>query len=330
MNAMAVRWITLASMALATFVAPPGCDKKEADKTAASAPAGKDASVKAKPIIGVSLLTLTNPFFKEIGDTLQAEGAKHGYEVIVTSGDQDPSKQKNQVKDFLVRKASAIVLTPCDSKSIGTAIAEANAAGVPVFTADIASLSDTAKVVCHTATDNYDGGRVAGKAMVEALKGKGKVAIIDHPEVESGLLREKGFEEEIAKSPDIQVVAKLAGGGARDRSFAVAQDLMQSHPDLTGIFAINDPSALGAIAAFEKAGKLSGISIVGFDGQPEARQAIKDGKLYGTVIQSPHDIAASTIDSIAHYMAGDDVKPTHLIATTLYRAAEAKADATLK
>jgi len=128
---------------------------------------------KPKPLIGVSLLTLTNPFFKEMGDTMRAEGEKRGYEVVITSGEFDPAKQKDQVKDFLVRKASAIVLTPCDSKSIGTAIIEANSAGVPVFTADIASIAPGAKVICHVATDNYEGGKVAGRAMVELLSGKG-------------------------------------------------------------------------------------------------------------------------------------------------------------
>src|SRR6266850_4488283 len=81
---------------------------------------------KPRPLIAVSLLTLTNPFFKEMGDTMRAEGEKRGYEVVITSGEFDPAKQKDQVKDFLVRKASAIVLTPCDSKSVSTAIIEAN------------------------------------------------------------------------------------------------------------------------------------------------------------------------------------------------------------
>src|SRR4051794_23047247 len=164
-----------------------GCDRDKSKTASADKP---------KPLIGVSLLTLTNPFFKEIADTLRAEGEKRGYEVLVTSGEFDPAKQRDQVKDFLVRKATAIVLSPCDSKSIGTAIIEANTAGVPVFTADIASIAPGAKVICHVATDNYEGGKVAGRAMVELLNGKGKVAILDHPEVESVLMRTKGFSEE--------------------------------------------------------------------------------------------------------------------------------------
>src|ERR1700722_7439924 len=95
----------------------------------------------SKKVIGLSVLTLNNPFFKVIGDSMAEEAAKHGYEVMVVSGDFDVARQQNQVKDFIVKKAAAIVLCPCDSKAIGPVIQEANAAGIPVFTADIGCLA---------------------------------------------------------------------------------------------------------------------------------------------------------------------------------------------
>jgi len=158
------------------------------------------------------------------------------------------------------------------------------------------------------------------------LNGKGKVAILDHPEVESVLMRTKGFLEETAKAPGIQIVARLPGGGARDKSFAAAQDILQAHPDLDAIFAINDPSALGAIAAIEKAGKTGTVKVIGFDGQPEARQAVKDGKMYATVLQHPRQIATATIDAIASYLSGEQVPPQNLIPTALYRQSDAQKD----
>src|SRR6516162_2883137 len=100
-----------------------------------------------KRAIGLSVLTLTNPFFKEIADTMSAEAAGHGYEVVVVSGEFDPARQDKQVNDFLVRKVDAIVLCPCDSKAIGPVIQEANAAGVPVFTVDIGCQAAGAQVV---------------------------------------------------------------------------------------------------------------------------------------------------------------------------------------
>ena len=305
--------------------------------TPAPARAAADKPARPKPVIGVSLLTLTNPFFLELGEAMKAEAAKHGMEVVLTAGEFDVAKQRNQVNDFIVKRVSAIVLCPCDSKAIGTSIAAANKAGIPVFTADIASLADpkTAKVEGHVATDNYGGGKLAAKAIIEALGGSGKVAVLDHPEVESVLLRTKGFEEEIAKHNEsgggkIRIVTKLPGGGAKDRSFKAAEDILQAHPDLNGLFAINDPSALGAVAALEKAGKLANVKVVGFDGQPEGKQAIKDGKIFADPIQFPDRLGRETAKIIARYFQGEEVPFEILIPTSLYRREDGLKDPSLR
>ena len=209
------------------------------------------AEAASKGTIGVSLLTETNPFFVDMGRAIRAEAAKHDMDVVVVAGEMDPARQRDQVSDFIVKHVAAIILCPCDSKSIGTAIADANKAGIPVFTADIAALTGPdVKVVSHVATDNLAGGKLAGEALIAAIGGAGKVAIIDHPEVESGQLRTKGFEQAVADhnakgGGQVQVVAKLPGEGAKDKSFHAAEDLLQAHPDLAGIFAVNDPTALG-------------------------------------------------------------------------------------
>ena len=285
--------------------------------------------------IGLSVLTLNNPFFKEIADSLAKEAAKHGYEVLVVSGDFDPARQQSQVKDFLVKKVTAIVLCPCDSKAIGPSIGEAVAAGIPVFTADIACTDPTAKVVSHVATDNYQGGRLAADAIVEALGGKGKVAVLDHPVAESVQLRTKGFEDRLAELRKNgvsvpEVVAKLPGGGDKAKSFQVTQDLLQAHPELGGIFAINDPSALGARAALEAAGRPDAIKIVGFDGQPEARRAIREGKIYADCVQHPDQIGRETFTIILKYLKGEDVLKEVRIPTALYRKADADQDPSLR
>jgi ribose transport system substrate-binding protein len=318
------RSITL--LALAIVLGLGGCAKKEDPPTAASR--------ATRPIIGLSVLTLTNPFFKVIADTITEAAGQHGYTVSVVSGEFDIAKQQNQVKDFIVQGVSAIVLTPCDSKAIGPAIQEANDAGIPVFTADIACLAAGVKIVSHIATDNYQGGRLAAAAMIEALGGKGRVAIIDFPEVESVLLRTQGFEAALAEArekgeADIQIVTKLPGGGVKNLGFRAAEDILQAHPEIDGIFAINDPSALGAVAALENAGKTDQVRVIGFDGQPEGKQAIRDGAIYADPIQFPDKIGRETVRVIVEYFRGGDVPPQILIPTSLYRRADAEQDASL-
>lgn len=280
----------------------------------------------SKGTIALSVLTLTNPFFVTIGESMKAEAAKHGYDVLVVSGDFDAAKQQSQVKDFVVSKVRAIVLTPCDSKAVGPVIREANEAGIPVFTCDIACLAPEARVVCHVATDNLQGGRLAGEAMVAVLGGKGKVAILDHNMVESVQLRTQGFREVIEKSA-IKIVSVLPGGGTMDKGQSAAQDAMQSHDDLDGIFAINDPSALGAVAAVERAGKADRIKIVGFDGAPDAKVALRKGQLHASPVQFPDQIGIETVRAILDHFAGKDVPKEKLIPTKLYLKADAEREA---
>jgi ribose transport system substrate-binding protein len=299
----------------------------------AGTPGKTSASAGSKGTIGVSVLTLTNPFFKVIADTITEEAGKRGYDVLVTSGDQDVAKQQNQVKDFIVKKVAAVVLCPCDSRAIGPAIREATDAGIPVFTADIACLAPGAKVVSHIATDNYSGGKQAGAAMIEALgEAGGKVVILDYKSAESCLLRVKGFKEVVDRhnagrpSGKIEVVAELPGEGKKDVGYKAAEDALQAHPDLAAFFAINDPSGLGARAALEKAGKADRVKIVAFDGQPEGKQAIKEGKIYADPIQYPDRIGKMTVDSIDRYFAGETLPAEQLIPTGLYRKADAEKD----
>ncbi len=311
--------------AMVLGLALAGCGKGE------ESGGGKPPPAATKGRIGLSVLTLTNPFFKTIADTMAAEAARHGYEVAVVSGEFDVARQQSQVKDFIVQKVRAIVLTPCDSKAIGPSIREANDAGIPVFTADIACLAPEGKVVCHVATDNHQGGRLAAEALIEALGGKGKVAILDHPVAESVMLRTRGFREVLDEAKkkgasSLEIVAVLPGGGSRDKSFQASEDMLQAHPDLAGIFAINDPSALGAIAALERARKLDRVKIVGFDGQIEGKKAIRDGKIYADPIQFPDRIGVETVKSILKYFAGEDLPKEVLIPTVLYHKADAEKD----
>jgi len=308
-----------------------GCGKPDANPTA-TAP----STASSKGTIGVSLLTLDNPFFKVIGDNITEEGRRQGYDTVVVSGDKDVAKQGNQIKDFIVKKVSAIVLSPCDSKAIIPVIQEANRAGIPVFTVDIPCNEPGVKIVTQIATDNEGGGREAGQAMIEALgEAGGPVAILHFKQAESCLLRVKGFREVIdahnaQARAKIDLVTELESGGAKDIGYKAAEDALQAHPGLRGIFAINDPAALGARAALEKAGKAQQVVIVGFDGQPEGKQAIKDGKIYADPIQFPDQMGVQIVQAILRHSKGETLPPQMLIPTRLYRRADALKDPQLK
>jgi ribose transport system substrate-binding protein len=302
-------------------------------------------SVAPKPAGGtrgticVSLLALDNPFFKVIGDAIAAEAAKQGFQAVVVSADKDVARQGNQIKDFIVKKAAAIVLSPCDSKSIVPVIREANAAGIPVFTVDIPCNEPGVVIATQVATDNEGGGREAGQAMIEALNtdghaAGGKIAVLHFKQAESCQLRVKGFRAAIdahnaSAAAKIEIVTELESNAAKDVGFKAMEDALQAFPDLRGVFAINDPAALGARAALEKAGKTEQVTIIGFDGQPEGRQAIRDGKIYADPIQFPDKMGVQIVEAIQRWSRGETLPPQMLIPTSLYRKADAERDPTL-
>ena len=291
----------------------------------------------ARGKIGYSALTLTNPFFKVIGDTMSEEAKKVGYEIIVESANQDVVRQSVQVEEFIVQRVAAIVLNPADSISIGQAILKANEAGIPVFTNDIKYAGEQGEVVCHIATDNLQGGQLAGEAMVRLLGDSGgKTAIIDYPDVESCQMRTQGFREIIDNhnnqngASQIEIVSILNGRGAREGGYAVAQDMIAAHSDLAAIFAINDPSALGARAALEEAGLHDQVVIIGFDGARAGKEAILAGKIICDPVQFPDEMGRKTIEMIVKYFDGESVPAEMLIPSALYYQADAKNDPSLQ
>ena len=137
-------------------------------------------------------------------------------------------------------------------------------------------------------------------------------------------------EENKRTGVKVEIVSKISGRGSKDQGYKAAQDLLQAHPDLAGIFAINDPSALGAVAALENAGKGGAVKIIGFDGQKEGKLAIKTGRIYADPIQFPDEIGRKTVQAIVRHFQGEPIDREILIPTKLYRKADAEADPALK
>jgi ribose transport system substrate-binding protein len=277
-----------------------------------------------RPVVGVTLLTQTHDFFKDLEGGLRAEAKKRNIDVVVTACEMDPAKQASQIEDFVAQKVAAIIAAPCDSSAIGPALAAPEKAGIPVFTTDIAARSG--KVVAHVASDNVQGGRLAAKALVQRIGETGKVLIIDHPTVASVQDRVRGFESELSQYPGLKIVGRPSSDGQRAKAMTVMEDMLQTHRDLKGVFGINDDSALGATAVLEAAGRKD-IVVIGYDATPEARAAIASGgPLKADVMQSPEKIGRMTMELVARHLAGESVAPLVAVEVSLYdgKTAEAK------
>lgn len=276
-----------------------------------------------KPFIGISYLTSTNPFFVSISVHVEKMLEARGFRVEVLDAESDPDKQERQVIRFIKSKADAIVIVPCNSQRIGRCIRMANEASIPVFTCDVATVDPRAKVVSHIATDNYGGGKLAAHQILEAIDNEGEIAIIDYEGIESVQQRIRGFREVIAyannEGANVHIVETLPASGSFEKSKQVMYRILDAHPKIKAVFAVNDPTAFGAVEALQDRGRLRQVKLVGFDGTAKAKELVHDGILYSDIIQFPEDIAKYCVDGISAYLEGENVPSQILIPTSAYK-----------
>ncbi len=270
---------------------------------------GGDASTGARQkVIGVSLRTRGGDFYKELEAGLAAAAERQGYRLVVQSAEGDAAAQTRQLDEFAKQRVDAIVLVPCDPDTVAAGLRGVAAAKIPVFTADIAAKG--ADVVSHVASDNYLGGKLAGRTMSKLLGGRGKVIVIDHPGVSSVDDRVRGFEDALKPQSGISIVAKPSSDGERDKAESVMDVALRRYDDLAGVFAVDDDSALGALRAIESA-KRDRVVVIGFDATPEAQDAIRRGSaMKADVAQFPKRIGEKTIDAVTTHFAGEKLDKT--------------------
>ncbi|WP_449044010.1 substrate-binding domain-containing protein [Paracoccus versutus] len=268
--------------------------------------------------IGASLLTQQHPFYIELADAMKTEAEAKGVPLEISIANQDLNKQLADVEDFIVKGVDVIVISPVDSQGVMAAIAKADAAGIKVITVDVPAAQAQAQVTSHIGTDNYTGGVKAGELMAEVLGGKGKVAIIDYPTVQSVVARVEGFRKALESHPEIEIVAQQTGI-TRAEALAVSQNMLQANPDISGIFGFGDDAALAAAVAVKAAGLEEQVKVIGFDGMEEARNAVDTNPvMVGVIQQFPDQMGKTAVDTAAQVIAGQDVPAEQPIVPGVY------------
>ncbi|MFE9557444.1 substrate-binding domain-containing protein [Streptomyces sp. NPDC006692] len=252
--------------------------------------------------MGLSLSTLNNPFFVQMKEGAQAEAKAEGIDLTVTDAQNDASQQANQIQNFTGTGMKSIIVNPVDSDAVGPAVRAADTAGIPVVAADRGV--NKADIATLVASDNVAGGRLAAQTLAEKLGGKGKIAVLQGTAGTSASReRGAGFAEGLKAYPGIEVVARQPADFDRTKGLDVMTNLLQSHPDVTGVFAENDEMALGAVKALgSRAG--SSVSVVGFDGTPDGFKAVEAGTLYASVAQQPKELGRMAVQNAVRAARG--------------------------
>ncbi|MBP7003506.1 MAG: substrate-binding domain-containing protein [Amaricoccus sp.] len=255
--------------------------------------------------IGASLLTQQHPFYISLAEAMTAEAEAEGIPLEIAIANQDLNKQLSDIEDFITKEVDVIVISPVDSQGVRAAIKKAQDAGIKVVTVDIPAAG--IEVTSHIGTDNYTGGVKAGELMAKVLDGKGQVAIIDYPTVQSVVDRVEGFKKGIEATPEIEIAA-IQTGVTRAEALAAAQNILQANPDIVGIFGFGDDAALAAASAAKAAGLQDQVKVIGFDGMEEARNAVQnDPAMVGVIAQYPDEMGKVAVETAGKVIKGEEV-----------------------
>lgn len=279
-----------------------------------TAACGQGASSSSKKVT-LLVSTLNNPFFVDLRDGAMAEAKAQGIDLEVSDAQNDSATQQNQAQNAQSTGSQVVIINPVDSDAATAAVAPLISANLPVISVD-RSVTD-AKVTAHIASDNVAGGKQAADELAKELGEKGKILVLEGtPGAASTRDRGKGFTDEIAAAyPDIEIVASQTANFDRNEALDVATNMLQSNPDVVGIFAQNDEMALGAIQALgDRAGKE--VKVFGFDGTDDGLKAIQDGTLVGTIAQQPKELGKQAVQAAAQVIDGKTPEKDQSIAVT--------------
>lgn len=245
------------------------------------------AAQAAKPLkIGMTFQELNNPYFVTMQNALREAAATIGATVVVTDAHHDVSKQISDVEDMLQQDIDILLVNPTDSTGIGSAINSAHAKGIVVVAVDA---NANGPVTSFVGSKNFDTGRDSCEFLAKALGGSGEVAILDGIPVVPILERVRGCKAALQSFPKIKIVDTQNGKQERATALTVTENIIEAHPNLKGIFSVNDGGSMGALSAIDSSGK--DIKLTSVDGAPEAVDAIKKpgSKFIETTAQYPAD-----------------------------------------
>ena len=298
-----------------------GCGSKDTPAPAEESKPAESSTYK----IALIQQHQTNAFQIAVTEGAQAKAAELGVELTILSADQDAATQISQIEQCVSEGFDAILFEPVDPDGLRDAAKAASDAGVVVINI-VSSCTDweDAGISAVSCGNNVKAGENEMQHVADLLGGKGNVAILTGPSaVTDALDRLTGYENILANYPDMkQVVAPADCQWDTAKAQATVESWLSAY-DLDAIVCQNDGMAVGAGNA---AGADSGIVITGLDGTPDGYEAIKDGRITGTVAQDGGAMAANAVEAAVTLLNGGSLESNILITDSVWIDASNVAD----
>lgn len=251
--------------------------------------------------IGLSVSTLSNPFFVTLAEGAEAKAEEVGAELIVVDAGDDAAKQTSDIEDLISKKISVLIVNPVDSDAVAPAVETAISKGIKVISVD--RVVNGVEVDCSIASDNVAGAEMATEYLVELLGEGAEVAELEGVTGASATIdRGEGFHN--VADEKLNVVAKQTASFDRAEGMSVMENILQAQPNVKGVFAHNDEMALGALEAIGS----KDIVVVGFDATDDALASIKNGGMAATIAQQPDLMGATAVETAMKLINGETVE----------------------
>lgn len=245
-------------------------------------------------------------FYNLIAEGIEEKAEELGIEATVLDAELDANIASDKIQNLSADGNVAIALACNDAAGVKPAIENADAEGVKMFTFDCTTESDA--INCFVGTDNYEGGKLGGQELLRLTEDGATVAIIGYPTASSCLDRENGALE-VLEGSDRNVLTGYNYEGDANKAQEIMENILTSNPDVAAVFCVGDPAASGALASIKA--NASDCKIIGFDGNPEAKEAIlseENGKWWVSEIsQNPHEIGTRIVEEMNSFMTDGTV-----------------------
>ena len=269
---------------------------------AAAMVVGFTAVASAEGLISIIVNDPANPYWLTEGNVAKATAEKLGYTANVGAHKGDTNAESNLIDTAITNKSVAIILDPANADGSVGAVKKAVAANIPVFLVN-AEINQEGLAKAQLVSNNAQGAALGAQQWVQDVGEKGKyVELFGAPSDNNAATRSNGYETVLSQYPDLEKVASQVANWDRTQGHDKMQSMLQANPDINAVISGNDEMALGAIAALKEAGKLANVKVGGFDGSPDAVEAIKAGELQYSVLQPVAIFSAKAVEQADNFI----------------------------
>ncbi len=231
-------------------------------------------------------------FWHSVERGVKVAGDELGVDIVFVGPEREINLEDQiaYVREGIERKAMAIVLAASDFNALSEVAEEVIDEGITFIAVDSdVNIDDNHSFV---ATDNVAAAEYLGEEMARSLNKKGLVAIVSHLEgTTSAIDREAGFRKALSRYDDMKLIDEVPySKNDSEIAYEKTLSLIESYPDVKGIFGTNEATLIGIARAVDELGKKEAITVVGFDISEEAAGYLEKDVISTIVIQRPFNM----------------------------------------